>query len=50
MLAKTGGVAITFADARIRTVRGGGSHPWLNPLTVQPPFAARPEGGGRATR
>ena len=49
-LAKTGGVAITFADARIRTVRGGGSHPWLNPLTVQPPFAAPPEGDRRATR
>jgi competence protein ComEC len=48
-LAKTGGVAITFADARIRTVRGGGSHPWLNPLTVQPPFAPRPAGDRRAT-
>ncbi|MCX8475997.1 MAG: ComEC/Rec2 family competence protein [Sphingomonas sp.] len=38
MLAKTGGVAINFADARVRTVRSGGSHPWLDPLTVQPPF------------
>ncbi|TGX49698.1 ComEC family competence protein [Sphingomonas gei] len=39
-LAKTGGLAITFADARVRTVRRGGSHPWLDPLTVQPPFTA----------
>jgi competence protein ComEC len=42
-LAKTGGVAISFADARIRTVRSGGSHPWLDPLTVQPPFRNAPE-------
>ncbi|ATY34464.1 competence protein ComEC [Sphingomonas psychrotolerans] len=39
-LAKTGGVAITLADTKVRTVRGGGSHPWLDPLTVQPPFTA----------
>ncbi|MDT8757625.1 ComEC family competence protein [Sphingomonas psychrotolerans] len=39
-LAKTGGVAINFANTEVRTVRGGGSHPWLNPLTVQPPFTA----------
>ncbi len=47
MLMKTGGVAITFADARIRTVRGRGSHPWLDPLTVQPPFV---RAGRRDTR
>ncbi|MDV3456643.1 ComEC/Rec2 family competence protein [Sphingomonas sp. HF-S4] len=40
MLARTGGVAISFADARVRTVRRGTAHPWLNPLTVQPPYAA----------
>ncbi|WP_150125391.1 ComEC/Rec2 family competence protein [Sphingomonas sp. LM7] len=40
-LARTGGVAITFADAGVRTVRSGGSHPWLTPLTVQPPFVRR---------
>ncbi len=28
VLAHTGGVAITLADARVRTVRGGGRHPW----------------------
>ena len=39
-LAKTGGVAITFAGTRIRTVRGAGTHPWLAPLTVQPPYVA----------
>jgi competence protein ComEC len=42
-LAKTGGVAITFADTRVRAVRNGGSHPWRNPLTVQPPYAPPPE-------
>jgi len=41
MLMKTGGVAINFDDADIRTVRGKGKHPWLDPLTVQPPYAAR---------
>lgn len=40
MLAKTGGVAINFANARVRTVRSGESHPWLDPLTVQPPFVS----------
>ena len=40
MLAKTGGVAINFADASVRTVRSGGSHPWLDPPTVQPPFVS----------
>ncbi|MEP9401531.1 ComEC/Rec2 family competence protein [Sphingomonas silueang] len=28
MLARTGGVAITLANGRVRTVRGGGRHPW----------------------
>jgi competence protein ComEC len=42
-LAKTGGIAISFADAGVRTARSGGSHPWLNPLTVQPPFRNGPE-------
>jgi len=41
-LKKTGGLAIRFGDAEVRTVRGGGSHPWLDPLTVQPPYTARP--------
>ena len=40
-LTKTGGVAIRFGDADIRTVRGEGKHPWFDPLTVQPPYAAR---------
>lgn len=42
-LEKTGGIAITFADAAVRTVRRGGSHPWLDPLRVQPPFATQPK-------
>lgn len=37
-LAKTGGVAIRFADADVRTVRSGSSHPWRAPPSVQPPF------------
>jgi len=37
-LARTGGVAIRFADANVRTVRSGGGHPWLAPPMVQPPF------------
>jgi competence protein ComEC len=37
-LARTGGVAIAFANTEVRTVRRGGAHPWLNPPTVQPPF------------
>jgi competence protein ComEC len=44
-LARTGGVAINFADARVRTVRTGGSHPWLKPLTVQPSFVPQPPPG-----
>lgn len=44
MLAKTGGVAINFADASVRTVRSGGSHPWLDPPTVQPPFVVSRNG------
>lgn len=36
-LARTGGVAITFAGGTLRTVRGAGHHPWLDPPTVQPP-------------
>lgn len=39
-LAQTGGVAITFAGGRIRTVGGAGRQPWLDPPTVQPPFSA----------
>jgi competence protein ComEC len=37
-LAKTGGVAISFRNARVTMVRGNGKHPWLNPSTVQPPY------------
>ncbi|UZK67117.1 ComEC/Rec2 family competence protein [Sphingomonas sp. M1-B02] len=40
-LARTGGVAIAFASGEVRTVRSGGSHPWVDPLTVQPPFQPR---------
>lgn len=36
-LARTGGVAISFAGGTLRTVRGAGHHPWLDPPTVQPP-------------
>lgn len=52
-LAKTGGVAIRFADAQIRTVRTGGRHPWGDPPRVQPPFVQardpRPAGAQTAT-
>ncbi|MGC6401569.1 ComEC/Rec2 family competence protein [Sphingomonas sp. FW199] len=41
-LAETGGVAITLASGTVRTVRGPGAHPWLNPPTVMPPRPARP--------
>jgi competence protein ComEC len=37
-LARTGGVALTFAGERLVTVRTGGRHPWIDPLVVQPPF------------
>lgn len=37
-LAKTGGIAITFATGRVATVRRGSSHPWIDPLRVQPAF------------
>ncbi|WP_404339514.1 ComEC/Rec2 family competence protein [Sphingomonas sp. MMS12-HWE2-04] len=37
-LARTGGVAITFATAGVTTSRGNGQHPWRNPPTVQPPY------------
>ncbi|WP_174596096.1 ComEC/Rec2 family competence protein [Sphingomonas azotifigens] len=40
VLARTGGVAITFAGGSIRTVREAGHHPWLDPPTVEPPFSA----------
>ncbi|MEZ0242863.1 MAG: competence protein ComEC, partial [Sphingomonas sp.] len=37
-LAHSGGVAITFADARVRSVAGAaGKHPWVDPPTVMPP-------------
>lgn len=35
-LAKTGGVAIAFADGRVTMVRGQGRHPWIDPPRVQP--------------
>jgi competence protein ComEC len=38
MLARTGGVAVTFATGRVVTARGQGAHPWIDPPTVQPPF------------
>jgi competence protein ComEC len=36
-LARTGGVAITLAGGQVRTVRGAGTHPWLDPPRVAPP-------------
>jgi competence protein ComEC len=42
MLARTGGVAITLASGAVRTVRGPGAHPWVNPPTVMPPRPVRP--------
>lgn len=37
-LAKTGGVAITFASGRVTSVRGAaGRHPWVDPPRVMPP-------------
>lgn len=36
-LARTGGVAIGFANGDVRTVRTGGQHPWHDPPTVMPP-------------
>jgi competence protein ComEC len=47
-LAKTGGVAIAFARARVTTVRGGGHHPWRDPPKVQPPY--QPEQPDRSVR
>ncbi len=36
-LRRTGGVAVTLAHGRVRTVRSlGDEHPWLNPPTVMP--------------
>lgn len=35
-LALSGGVAISFAGPGVRTVRDGGSHPWIDPPKVQP--------------
>jgi competence protein ComEC len=41
-LAKSGGVAISFADGRVRAVNdGAGHHPWVDPPRVMPP-PARP--------
>ncbi|OAN62796.1 ComEC/Rec2 family competence protein [Sphingomonas sp. TDK1] len=39
-LERTGGVSIDFGRGALRTVRGAGHHPWLDPPTVQPPFSA----------
>ncbi|MES2444584.1 MAG: ComEC/Rec2 family competence protein [Pseudomonadota bacterium] len=37
-LAKTGGVAITFASGRVTSVAGAaGRHPWVDPARVMPP-------------
>jgi competence protein ComEC len=35
-LARSGGVAISFAGPSVQTVRAGGSHPWIDPPKVQP--------------
>jgi competence protein ComEC len=49
-LAKTGGVAIRFGNAEVRTARAGGSHPWLDPLSVQPPYVAPDRSDSSARR
>jgi competence protein ComEC len=36
VLARSGGVAIVFDGQTIRTVRGGGKHPWRIPPTLRP--------------
>ncbi|MDF7777928.1 competence protein ComEC, partial [Sphingomonas sp. AOB5] len=42
-LARTGGVAVTFASGRVTTVSGpAGKHPWVDPATVMPPRLPRP--------
>ena len=47
MLARSGGVSISFASRSIRTTRGGaGDHPWVHPPTIMPP---RPSPGARRT-
>jgi competence protein ComEC len=45
-LRRTGGVAIGFGDGRLRTVRRATAHPWLDPPTVQPPWAGATRRGG----
>lgn len=45
-LARTGGVAISFAGPRVTTVAQPGNHPWRHPATVQP---AREEPAPSAT-
>jgi competence protein ComEC len=48
VLVQTGGLAITLADGRIRTVRTpGDEHPWRRPHTVMPP---RDRAAGSSTR
>jgi competence protein ComEC len=47
MLARTGGIAISFADGRVRAVSdGAGKHPWVDPVTAMPSVAPqnRPRG------
>jgi len=45
-LAKTGGIAISFSDGRVRSVAGAaGRHPWVDPLTVMPPRMTPPKPG-----
>jgi competence protein ComEC len=47
-LARTGGVAVTFASGRVTTVNGpAGRHPWVDPPVVMPPPAPRPIPKGR---
>ena len=47
-LAKTGGVAISFRDARVRSVAGAaGRHPWVDPPAVMPPRVPRQLPKGR---
>ncbi|WP_200911051.1 ComEC/Rec2 family competence protein [Sphingomonas sp. Leaf25] len=36
MLARTGGVAVSLADGRVRVVRSDGRHPWERAETVRP--------------
>lgn len=51
MLARTGGLAVTFASGRVVTVRQpGADHPWVDPPTIASPPTRRYVGGGPVRR